>query len=173
MIVHQKRLLVKYDPAVTTFVYYSIATLFTMTLCMVVSYQFRAAEFIFNGDALPWIAVAYASVFATLFAYNATSWANKRLSPSMTTAYNTLQPFDTVLLSFILLAIIPSPSEMVGGLIIAAGLVVTVYGRCVHLSITSSLYHVRRIIELIYVCVLLYGANYFLCTREHVRALIA
>ena len=130
MIVHQKRLLTKYDPAVTTFVYYSIATLFTMTLCTIVSYFFTAEDFIFNGDALPWIAVAYASVFATLFAYNATSWANKRLRPSMTTAYNTLQPFDTVLLSFVILSIVPSPSEMAGGLIIAAGLVVTVYGRC-------------------------------------------
>ena len=132
MIVHQKRLLTKYDPAVTTFVYYSIATLFTMTLCTIVSHHFTAEDFIFDGDALPWIAVAYASVFATLFAYNATSWANKRLSPSMTTAYNTLQPFDTVLLSFVILSIVPSPSEMAGGLIIAAGLAVTVYGRCFH-----------------------------------------
>lgn len=139
MIVHQKRLLIKYDPAVTTFVYYSIATMFTMTLCTIVSYQFTAEDFVFNGYALPWIAVAYASVFATLFAYNATTWANKRLSPSMTTAYNTLQPFDTVLLSFVLLAIVPSPSEMVGGVIIAAGLVVTVYSRYAYIiSIIKS-----------------------------------
>ena len=130
MIVFQKRLLSKYDPAVTTLVYYSIGTGFTVLVCAACSSQFTAGDFTFYGDKLTWIAVAYASVFATLFAYNATSWANKRLPPSITTVYNTLQPLGTVLLSYAVLATMPTPSELFGGLVISLGLMVTVYGRC-------------------------------------------
>lgn len=129
MVVFQKQLLLKYDPAVTTLVFYSIGTVFTILVFTVLSSQFSTEDLIFNGDNLPWVAVAYASVFATLFAYNAMSWANKRLSPSVTTVYNTIQPFGTVVLSFIILAVIPTLSEMLGGFIIAVGLIITVKGR--------------------------------------------
>ena len=129
MVVFQKQLLLKYDPAVTTLVFYSIGTAFTILVFSVLSSQFSTEDLVFNGDTLPWIAVAYASVFATLFAYNALSWANKRLSPSVTTVYNTIQPFGTVVLSYIILAVTPTISELLGGFIIAVGLIITVNGR--------------------------------------------
>lgn len=130
MIVFQKNLLLKYDPAVTTLIYYSIGTFFTIIICAIYSSHFVMNDFIFYGHNLSWIAVGYASIFATLFAYNATSWSNKRLKPSVTTVYNTLQPFGTVLLSFLFLSTIPSGAELIGGFVIALGLVVTVHDRC-------------------------------------------
>ena len=130
MIVFQKKLLTKYDSAVTTLVFYSIGTLFTFFICAVYSTHFTINDLIFYGDHFTWIAVAYASIFATLFAYNATSYANKKLSPSITTVYNTLQPIGTVFLSFIILSTTPMLCELVGALIIAIGLIITVYERC-------------------------------------------
>ena len=129
MIVFQKKLLKKYDPAVTTLVYYSIGTFFTIILCAVFSSYFVKEDFIFYGDKLAWIAVGYASTFATLFAYNATSWSNKRLNPSVTTVYNTLQPIGTVILSYLILSTAPSSAELIGGLVIILGLIVTVHDK--------------------------------------------
>ena len=129
MIVFQKKLLRKYDPAVTTLVYYSIGTFFTVILCAVFSLRFVKEDFIFYGDKLAWIAVGYASTFATLFAYNATSWSNKRLNPSVTTVYNTLQPIGTVILSYLILSTAPSSAELIGGLVIILGLIVTVHDK--------------------------------------------
>ena len=129
MIVFQKKLLKKYDPAVTTLVYYSIGTFFTIILCAVFSSYFVKEDFIFYGDQLAWIAVGYASTFATLFAYNATSWSNKRLTPSVTTVYNTLQPIGTVILSYLILSTTPTSAELIGGLVIVLGLIVTVHDK--------------------------------------------
>ena len=158
MVVFQKQLLLKYDPAVTTLVFYSIGTVFTILVFSVLSSQFSTKDLIFNGDRLPWIAVAYASVFATLFAYNALSWANKRLSPSVTTVYNTIQPFGTVVLSYIILAITPTLPELLGGLIIAVGLIITVNGRC-RLD--------NRSYSMVYQIVSLYRGNAYCHKQRH------
>jgi drug/metabolite transporter (DMT)-like permease len=129
MIVFQKKLLVKYDPAFTTFVYYTIGTLMTVAVCTAQIPQFTSQDFAFNGNKLAWIAVAYAAVFATLFAYNASTWSGKRLPPSVTTVYSTLQPVGTAILSYLVLSVTPTVGEGVGGVVIAAGLVITVYSR--------------------------------------------
>ena len=129
MIVFQKKLLVKYDPAFTTFVYYTIGTIMTIALCVTQIPQFSSQDFAFNGNKLAWIAVAYAAVFATLFAYNASTWSGKRLPPSVTTVYSTLQPLGTAILSYLILSVPPTIGEGVGGVVIAAGLVITIYSR--------------------------------------------
>lgn len=129
MIVFQKKLLVKYDPAFTTFVYYTIGTILTGAVCITQIPQFSSQDLNFDGNKLAWFAVAYAAVFATLFAYNASTWANKRLPPSVTTVYSTLQPVGTAILSYLILSVTPTIGEGVGGVVIAVGLVITVYSR--------------------------------------------
>lgn len=98
-----------------------------MSICWVT--RFVGSDFYFNGKLLPWLALTYATLFATLYAYNAYSWAGKRVSPAITTVYNTLQPVGTCLLSFIILGTVVNLAEILGGLLVMIGLIVTVYGR--------------------------------------------
>ena len=91
--------------------------------------RFDKGDFSFHGDLFPWLALAYACVFATVYAYNAYSWAGKRVSPAITTIYNTLQPVGTSTLSVVLLGTVITLPEIVGGMLVMVGLVITVYGR--------------------------------------------
>jgi drug/metabolite transporter (DMT)-like permease len=129
IIVFQKPLLSKYDPSLVTFVYYSIGGFVTLLLCAAWEFRFTKTSFYFDNNWMPWVGLAYASVFATLLAYNFYSWAGKKLAPSVTTVYCTLQPVGTALLSFIVFGTVVSYPQAVGGILVIAGLFVTVYGR--------------------------------------------
>ena len=91
--------------------------------------RFDRGDFSFHGDVFPWLALAYACIFATVYAYNGYSWAGKRVSPAITTIYNTLQPVGTSVLSLIFMGTVITLPEIVGGLLVMIGLIVTVYGR--------------------------------------------
>lgn len=104
--------------------------MFTLLLCVITYKQFKLQDFTFDYDLFPWLAIVYAVIFATLYAYNAMSWAGRRLPPSIVTVYNTLQPIGTLLLSYIFLHMIPNPSEYLGGIIVCIGLMITIYSRC-------------------------------------------
>ena len=92
------------------------------------SYTFVPADLVFHSKLMPWLALAYATVFATFYAYNAYSWAVGRTNPTTVTIYITLQPLFTAILSVIFLSDDVTAAEGVGGLLIAIGLVVTAYG---------------------------------------------
>jgi drug/metabolite transporter (DMT)-like permease len=91
--------------------------------------RFDRGDFSFHGDLFPWVALGYACMFATVYAYNGYSWAGKRVSPAITTVYNTLQPVGTSTLSVIFLGTVITLPEIVGGVLVMIGLVITVYGR--------------------------------------------
>ena len=91
--------------------------------------RFDKGDFAFHGDLFPWIALVYACVFATVYAYNCYSWAGKRVSPAITTVYNTLQPVGTCILSVVFIGTMVTLPEVVGGILVMSGLVITVYGR--------------------------------------------
>ena len=129
IIVMQKPLLSKYDPALTTFVYYTVGSVVTLLLCICWEFRFTATSFYFDSKWKPWVGLAYASIFATLMAYNFYSWAGKKLVPSITTVYCTLQPVATALLSFIVFQSVVTINQAVGGAVVIFGLFVTVYGR--------------------------------------------
>jgi drug/metabolite transporter (DMT)-like permease len=129
LIVFQKPLVEYYDPAYVTFLYYSIGALFTVILCVCWESRFTVDSFRFNGLLLPWLGVVYAAIFATLYVYNAYAWAGKRLPPTILAVYSTLQPVGTAILSLIVFGEVISVSEVVGGLLVVIGLVMTVYGK--------------------------------------------
>lgn len=108
-----------------------VITLF-MAICWIT--RFVASDIYFNGVLLPWLGLGYATIFSTLYAYNAYSWAGKRVSPAITTVYNTLQPVGTSVLSVIFLHHTVTLPEIVGGLLVMIGLIITVYGRQQELS---------------------------------------
>lgn len=148
LMVFVKPMLSKYPSSAVTFVYYTVGTLLTCLLVVILAFQFHAEDFIFDGMMLPWVALAYASVMATAYTYNALSWAGKRLSPGMNplivsrapfllcltnvlgavTVYSTFQPIGTILLSFVILGDIVTLSQGMGAVLVIAGLATTVYG---------------------------------------------
>lgn len=91
--------------------------------------RFSFSDLYFSGEYFAWVALGYATLFATLFAYNAISWAVLRLPPGVVTAYSTLQPVGTVLLSFLIWGRMVTLPEGVGGFLVALGLVATVVAR--------------------------------------------
>lgn len=138
LIVFQKPLLNRYKPATLTTVYYSIGSFITVLACIGWSYTFDPDDFVFGGELFPWVGLAYATIFSTVYAYNAYSWAGKQVSPAITTVYNTLQPVGTALLSFAILGVVITLSEVVGGVLVICGLVVTVYGRSVEEAVAAE-----------------------------------
>lgn len=129
LIVFQKPLLSKYEPVFLTFAFYSIGTLFTCIMMLIWIPWLTSEEMYFNNQTSPWLTLIYAVIFPTFFAYNAYSWAGKRLIPSVTTVYCTLQPVGTGILSYFVLGQMITGGNIVGGVVVILGLFVTVYGR--------------------------------------------
>jgi len=128
LIVFQKPLLSKYEPVLLTFAYYSIGSLFTCVMMLIWIPWLTAPDMYFNHKLWPWLTLIYAVLFPTFFAYNAYSWAGKRLIPSVTTVYSTLQPVGTGILSYVVLDQQITVGYIVGGIVVIIGLFVTVYG---------------------------------------------
>eukprot|EP01032_Pedospumella_encystans_P017203 gene17203-19615_t len=125
LLVGVKPLLNKYQPAVVSCVYFSVATVATILLCLARIDTFPPGAFHFNNQYMPWVALVYAAVFTTLFAFIALSWGSKYLNPSASTAYFTFQPLGTIVLSAIILGSVVTLPEVVGGLMIIVGLGIT------------------------------------------------
>jgi uncharacterized membrane protein len=129
LVVFVKPMLSKYNPAVVTVTYYSLGSFYTLLLTCALAYSFEASDLIFHSELLPWLALAYAAVFATFYPYNALSWAGKQLTPGATTVYCTFQPVGTILLSFAILGSVITLSEGLGTVMVIAGLIITVYAQ--------------------------------------------
>ncbi|KAJ1408274.1 hypothetical protein B484DRAFT_301560, partial [Ochromonadaceae sp. CCMP2298] len=126
LVVFVKPVLNKYPPAVVTVCYYGIGSVYTLLLCCGWAYSLVPMDFAFDGHLLPWLALAYASTFATFYPYNVYSWAGKQLSPGITTVYSTFQPVGTILLSLLIMGSVVTPAEGVGAMLVMLGLLVTV-----------------------------------------------
>lgn len=129
LVVFVKPILPKYPSTVTTLGYYSIGTLYTALLFLILSFTFTTSDLVFDGALFPWLGLAFVATFATVYPYNALSWGVRHLSPSTTTVYSTFQPVGTVILSLIFLGKVVTSPELVGGAMVAIGLAVTVYAQ--------------------------------------------
>ena len=129
LIVFQKKLLTKYEPVLLTAAFYSIGSLFTCIMMLIWIPWLTSPDMYFNHKLAPWLTLIYAVIFPTFFAYNAYSWAGKRLIPSVTTVYSTLQPVCTGILSYFVLGQQITSGYIIGGITVIIGLFVTVYGR--------------------------------------------
>jgi drug/metabolite transporter (DMT)-like permease len=126
VLVFQKPLLSKYDPPLVTFTYYSCGMCFTVIFAACWSYRLTAESLVFNYDWTPVYGLLYTCFFSSLFAYNAYAWAGKRLLPSVTTLYCTLQPPITAVVSWLVFNDIITVPEYIGGILVLMGLFVTV-----------------------------------------------
>jgi drug/metabolite transporter (DMT)-like permease len=126
ILVYQRQILLKYDPSVCTCVYTMVGAGLTLTLITFKSYQYTASQFFFNDSSLPWYGLAYSFTFVALFGHNCLSYSGLYLSPSTISVYCTFQPVATISLSFLLLGVLITVPEILGALLVVAGLVVTI-----------------------------------------------
>jgi drug/metabolite transporter (DMT)-like permease len=78
---------------------------------------------------LTFVALAYATVFATLYNYCALAWANKQASPTTIMSYVTLQPVACAIIVMLFLHRTISIAEGLGGLLVIAGLFVAAWSK--------------------------------------------
>lgn len=129
----QKGIASKYDSIIITFIYYLVATTMTVLLAGLMGLlgYLDADDMTFSGNDVytAWIAIIYVSFVATVYAWNAFSWASKYLSPSVSTLYMSLQPVATTLLAYYLFDEDIQTAQCVGATSIIAGMFVTVYAQ--------------------------------------------
>jgi drug/metabolite transporter (DMT)-like permease len=125
LLVVVKPLLNKYEPAVVSAMYFivSCAAIVFVVICRIDTIPLY--NFAFNGQPLAWLALLYVATFATLYSFSAINWGGKFLPPTVTTVFFTFQPVGTIILSATLLGVGVTIPEVVGGLLIVSGLVVT------------------------------------------------
>ena len=73
--------------------------------------------------------MGYAAAFGTAFNYNAYSWAGTIIAPGVISIYSTLQPIGTAVLSFMFLGAKTTLGEILGGVLVIVGLIITVAAR--------------------------------------------
>ncbi|CAM9325411.1 unnamed protein product [Scytosiphon promiscuus] len=127
LMVLQKPMLAVYPPATLTAWYYAVGSALTLLVCAF--FGVRPADFLLTSQWEPWIALLYAVVVGTVYTYNAYSWVLNIVSTTTATTYLTLQPVTTVILSVAFLHTVASRHELLGGAVIAVGLLVTIYAK--------------------------------------------
>lgn len=137
-VVFQRKLVQHYYALYVTAIYYAVGAIVTGVLSLGFYSKFTPSSLYFDGSMLPWFAVAYCVLLTSMFCYGAISWSVKRVSPSITTIYYTLQPVATVLFMYALFTKVPTMAETFGGLLVALGLIVTVYGRQVEAELEEQ-----------------------------------
>jgi len=127
LLVGQKFVPHRYSPLYTTAVYYSIGVALNIPLCLgLLTYNngFRTL------NLTSWLVVAFGAVFVVVFNYAALTWANKASSPTVPASSMMLQPPLTYVISVIRhhgAYQIVGYWELIGGIIIIAGLGLTMY----------------------------------------------
>jgi len=126
VLILSKPLTKKYPPTLVTCAYYTVGSSFTMMVILAMSWTLTWDKLFFEGESGAWLSVAYATIVATFYAYNAWSIVVKYLSPSIATVYCTAQPLGTAVLSIFVFGELPGLSEYIGGVLVVAGLFVSV-----------------------------------------------
>ena len=120
-----KPLLNKYDSAVVSGMYFIVSCMAITVLVFCRIDIIPPMDFVFDNQALAWLALLYVAIFATMYSFSAINWGGKHLPPTVTAVFFTFQPVGTIILSAMLLGAVVTIPEVLGGLLIIAGLIVT------------------------------------------------
>ena len=120
-----KPLLNKYDSAVVSGMYFIVSCMAISVLVFCRIDIIPPMDFVFDNQALAWLALLYVAIFATMYSFSAINWGGKHLPPTVTAVFFTFQPVGTIILSAMLLGAVVTIPEVLGGLLIIAGLIVT------------------------------------------------
>ena len=120
-----KPLLNKYDALVVSGMYFIVSCMAISVLVFCRIDIIPPMDFVFDNQALAWLALLYVAIFATMYSFSAINWGGKHLPPTVTAVFFTFQPVGTIILSAMLLGAVVTIPEVLGGLLIIAGLIVT------------------------------------------------
>jgi len=81
---------------------------------------------IFN-TAPSWYVICYAVFLTTAFNYSVIAWATRETSPTTVAAFQALQPLCTTLILWMVNGSLPTLGQALGGVLIAAGLLLFVF----------------------------------------------
>lgn len=125
LLVGQKFVDGRHSPLKTTAIFYSIGTIFSSPICMLVLLWDNSLR-VFEVSNV--IVILFGAVFVVAFNYVALTWAIKESSPSITAASMLLQPPFTYVLGVVFLGQqTNSLVAIIGGGVIVGGLVLTLY----------------------------------------------
>lgn len=119
----QKSALNTYPPVLATATAYVHATWITWVLALLTSGP-NPEAWALSGSSTAWFCVGYSIVVANAINKSVQGWANKHTKPSEVTAFLTLLPFFAALLSWLLLNVVITRGQLLGGLAIIAGLTI-------------------------------------------------
>lgn len=123
-----------------TLQYYLIGTAFSLLFLLLRSASSSSPSSTSANIDAPGIgALLYAGTVATALAYNCITFASRRLPSGTVTLYVCLQPLFTGILSFFVLKLSVTVGQLCGGLLVCAGLLVTVHFSPVT-PVTASVY---------------------------------
>lgn len=124
--VHNKEIVKTYEPVFATAMTYLVSSVMIF-LAAVLKVGFDSNKWIFGTRAC--LGLMYAVGLTTAFNYSVLAWANKQSTPIITASSTTIQPIAAATLSLIFLGIGFSNGQLVGALLIASGLLVTMRGQ--------------------------------------------
>lgn len=137
LLVTQKRVLERYPPTTTTAGYYTVATV--MTLITTLAWVQDPSAYVIR-TSMEWVAVIFGALVGVTYIYCALAWCTQRTSPATTAVSMTMQPPLNALLSVLFMGrTMFSLGEVLGGLLIMGGLVITVWVQLNERSSDSTL----------------------------------
>lgn len=127
IILVSKPLLFKISPLLLTTYYYLLGTVITLvSFVFMCFFGFNNLVDIFQFftvyDIKSKFSLMYCVFFATIFSYVMLQFANRELSPSISSVYCTVQPISTSILSYIFLSISITKEQLFGGILVFLGL---------------------------------------------------
>jgi len=125
LLVFQKAM--KYPAPLVSLYFYSTGTL--MTVLVSIYYVFTDITVWEISGSSFWVALGYTAVFSTAYNMVVMAYTVKILNSTLTSLYSALQPVGTVVLSVIFLGSSVTVLEVVAGVLVIAGLLVTTQAR--------------------------------------------
>lgn len=125
LLVFQKAL--DYPAPLVSLYYYSCGTVLTLFMSIYYAIYDQPAWYV-GGESF-WGALAYTAVLSTAYNFVVYAYAVKILSGTLTSLYSALQPVSTLVLSLIFLGTGVNAYEIVAGIFVIAGLILTTYAR--------------------------------------------
>jgi drug/metabolite transporter (DMT)-like permease len=124
----QKPLLGKYPPPVITAWAYLFGSVFVAMISA--PYWIKAESWVSAVSNYKVIlAILYAAVVSSALAFGLITWANSRVQGVVTTLFQAAQPFSTSMLAWMVFGTMVTPLQILGAVLIIAGLVMVCYAK--------------------------------------------
>ena len=130
-LLHMKSMKKKYSPSLLTAFSFYVGLLTTIPLAIMEQFGFLGAiPFSYSNLSLtPVLGILYMAIFSSIVAYNLFEWGLTKVEVKDTAIFKYLDPIFALPFAFILLGEVPTPYMLIGGTLIALGVMIAEYKR--------------------------------------------